>query len=180
MTWILLLWEKSFAHLFRIPYFCSRDLWTELSSIHAEHPLVTRGSSDRSISWLLEASPFYNSNFSISNKSTSPFGEAQLDNTKPRSAAMVTGSRRNASHVQLDTTIKMNLETPKTELRLPPSIPRKTFFRQWQVLHGFVPLDSNPSSQTRRPPKRPPRTARIISIPRRPLFLRSRISFCWH
>ena len=29
-----------------------------------------------------EQSPFYNSNFSKPNKSVSPFGEAQLDNTK--------------------------------------------------------------------------------------------------
>ena len=41
---------------------------------------------------------FYNSNFSIPNGSASPFGEAQLDDTKLRSAAMAPGSssRRNA------------------------------------------------------------------------------------
>ena len=43
-------------------------------------------------------SPFYNSNCSKPNGLASPFGEAQLDDTKLRSAAMVPDSRscRNA------------------------------------------------------------------------------------
>ena len=58
----------------------------------------------------------------------------------------------------------MSLETPKKELRLSPSTPRKTF-NDDKVLHGFVLRGLSPLFQTRRPPRRRPRTAKILSMP---------------
>ena len=82
-----ILWEKSFAHLLRNLHFCPRDLWAEL------HPFTTSIPKVACDQVWYERPLFYNSNFSIPNGLASPFGKAQLDDTKLRSFRQVQRGR---------------------------------------------------------------------------------------
>ena len=110
-----------------------------MSFIHSRWAfLCARGSSDWWSADYPRGTAFYNSNCSKPNGSASPFGEAQLDNTKLRSAAMAPGScsRRNAPpRSRLGTAIQMLLGTPPNkglphramhEVQFPPQLPPST------------------------------------------------------
>ena len=185
---------QSFKTLFLNPNFLpARDLArdrTWASSIHAEHPFALEVVVIGDQLTYLEA-PFYNFNCSTPNGSASQFGKAQLERFRTLQQwhhALTLAEM--PCHVQSDTTIKMSLETPKTELRLPPSILRKTFFRWWQSsawirssrLKPVVP-SSQATEKALKKCKDHVTTAGAFDTNRIPFaasFLRGRINFCWH
>ena len=72
----------------------------------------------------LEAAPFYNSNCSKPNGSASPFGEAQLDNTRLRSAEMARGShsRRNVPPSMVSPSEPEQPASPEEETPAPSDV----------------------------------------------------------
>ena len=113
------------------------------STASSIHPIVAWGNNDWLISWLASRLPFYNSNCSKPNGSASPFGEAQLDDTKLRSAAMAVGSRaqrnalpRSAGHSNLDelgdSSEQRTHAGPLDDPAVPAPTPARKTFRQWQ------------------------------------------------
>ena len=112
-----------------------------------------------------EQPPFYNSNFSKPNRSASLFGEAQLEDTKLRSAAMAPGScscRNAPPRSRLGIAISMLLWTPSKKephtkrcVKFSPhhnfrQVHRRRPLDDDNVLHGFFPSGSSHLSQTHR------------------------------
>ena len=149
-NWLLIIWRTIFGQSSSHNLLSANPqsipaVW--VLSIYAEHLLCAQASSDWWLADLPQSAPFYNFNCSKPNESVNPFREAQLDNTKLRSAAMVPGFRscRNTlPYSCLGKAIQMFLWTslnkgPHTKQcirssphhQFPSSTSRNTF-RRWQ------------------------------------------------